>query len=302
MDYIIVGAGISGLYCAYALHKNFGISNITIIEKNERLGGRIMTKYLSNDLFIEMGAGGIINVQTNVNKLVKELGIEVKYQKYKNTKAYVELVVQPLLQKIPEAPELTNIYLTNKLIHQADSDFYQIINLFSDKLSDSSFYQMALNYNLHFLIEKYYGVDKADQLMYQHGYHNDFINYNAIDAIAMFQYSNASDALYSRINGGMSQIIQKLEDYLTKNSITIKTETECQDIVKENSIYRCILKDGTNISATNIVFAIPKLNMMQIKYLDTIKNKLESVSSKSLIRIYLFFPAVNDKVWFDDLL
>ncbi len=37
-DYIIIGAGISGIYMAHLLHKDF---NILVLDKNNYIGGRL---------------------------------------------------------------------------------------------------------------------------------------------------------------------------------------------------------------------------------------------------------------------
>ena len=56
IDYqvIIIGAGISGLYCGINLQKNF--NKILIVEQSEKCGGRIQTIYNKDSLF-ESGAG-----------------------------------------------------------------------------------------------------------------------------------------------------------------------------------------------------------------------------------------------------
>ena len=49
-SYTIVGGGISGLYCAYRLLQTDSTCNIKILEKMDRLGGRIMTESLDNHI------------------------------------------------------------------------------------------------------------------------------------------------------------------------------------------------------------------------------------------------------------
>ena len=51
-DYIIIGAGIAGLYSAYQLHKSFPHKTITIIESDKEAGGRI-TEPQGNNWTIE---------------------------------------------------------------------------------------------------------------------------------------------------------------------------------------------------------------------------------------------------------
>ena len=58
MDTIIIGGGISGLYMAYKLIKENPKSSITLLEKSNRLGGRI---YTDPSTHFEAGAGRFHN-------------------------------------------------------------------------------------------------------------------------------------------------------------------------------------------------------------------------------------------------
>ena len=67
-DLIIIGAGLSGLYLATLLQKDF---NITILEGRERTGGRIFTKEGH-----DMGPSWIWPHQKNILTLLKNLKLE----------------------------------------------------------------------------------------------------------------------------------------------------------------------------------------------------------------------------------
>jgi len=296
MSFIIIGAGISGLYTAYSLHKKLGISDMIILEKTNRIGGRINTKYV-NDVFLEMGAGGISSCHTNMLNLVRELGLGDKLVSGRGGRSYVKLLTLPTSQK-----KLPSIYRIESIIEISSTDFYDIISDLTGRLNEDHFFEMALTYNLYSLIEKLYGVDKADQLMYQFGYRTDFIEQNAVEALQMFKNSFAKDAKFYRLDGGLIQIIDRLNDYLVSNNVRIKINSECVNIIRENGTYVCELKNGGKIYGHNIIFAIPKSNIFQIKYLEKIRHELDSVASKPLARIYAFFPQnIGGKVWFDDI-
>ena len=57
-DCIIIGAGLSGLQAAYTLTKDFSISNLLVLEANNRIGGRIQSTRNSktNNSIVELGA------------------------------------------------------------------------------------------------------------------------------------------------------------------------------------------------------------------------------------------------------
>lgn len=290
MDYIIIGAGISGLYTAYSLYKKFGTKKIVVLEKNDRTGGRFYSKKVG-DTYLEMGAGAVNGTQKDVLKLIDEFGLKDKLNHGGKGRNYADVAITVGKNGFD--------YRITDIVPLEETDFYVILDELASRLLDKDFYNMALNYSLYRLVEKYYGTDKADQLKYQFGYHADFDDQNAVDGLIMFQTTFANDTYFYKLNGGLSQIISNLVEYLKKNSIEIRLESECIDIVKENDLYSCLLKNGEKISGKNIIFAIPKLDIQKITYLKKVGYKFDSVVYKSLIRIYIYFPVVDGKSWFD---
>lgn len=59
-DVLIIGGGAAGLKAAETLYTN-GVTNILLLEAQERLGGRIQTVWLNNDVKVplELGANWI---------------------------------------------------------------------------------------------------------------------------------------------------------------------------------------------------------------------------------------------------
>ncbi|XWV26597.1 amino oxidase family protein [Tupanvirus soda lake] len=301
MSYIIIGGGISGLYSAYSLHKKYNVSDITVIEKENKLGGRINTIYV-DDSFLEMGAGGVVNTQKNMMKLLDELGLKDKLNKGSSGRSLVISESISTSNFISIKNEIVpTIYKIIDILDIKNTDFYDIIEILIKRLDDKVFYKTALSYNLYSLIEKLYGYEKADTMMYQFGFHADFYEQNAVEALDMFRKEFARDAKFHRINGGMIQIINELTTYSQKNNITIKTNCKCIDISKNKSKYICSLTNGEHIESDNIIISIPKMNMLKINFFENIHDKINSVIHKPLSRIYAFFPQVDGKIWFDGI-
>ncbi len=299
MSYVIIGGGIAGLYCAYSLHIRFGLSDIIVVEKDNRLGGRINTIHVDNQL-IELGAGGVVNVQHNMFSLLSKLGISVS----KGSSGRSQIITSTLSTKKITGetnPFVPTVYKIDNIINILDTDFYVIIEDLIKKLDDDMFRENARSYNLYALVEKIYGSVKADQLLYQFGYHDDFQKQNSVEALKMFEKEFRPDAKYHRVIGGMSYIIDKLTSYLKENNIKILTNTKFMDIHKITNGYNCIFDNVKKISTKNIILAVPKKALLKIPFLSVAKNKLKSISNKSLSRIYLFFPKNNNKVWFDHI-
>jgi monoamine oxidase len=73
-EVIIIGAGFSGIAAAGKLHK----ANIPflVLEAGDRLGGRVYTKHLSEDLYLDFGGQWIGPGQERMYQLCHEYGLE----------------------------------------------------------------------------------------------------------------------------------------------------------------------------------------------------------------------------------
>ena len=92
MTVIIVGAGIAGLYTAYKLSKT--TTDIRIIEKSNRYGGRI---YTYKDQY-DVGAGRLGKKQKLVMKLIiiklyylSQIGPKRNFYKLENFEYYLKI-------------------------------------------------------------------------------------------------------------------------------------------------------------------------------------------------------------------
>ena len=84
MEYLIIGAGISGLYLGYILNK----LNVKfkIIEKNNYIGGRILTEKW-HGININIGAGVFKEDHINLINLLNEL--DIKYKSHKGEYKFI---------------------------------------------------------------------------------------------------------------------------------------------------------------------------------------------------------------------
>lgn len=75
----VVGAGISGLTCAYELQK-LG-HTVTVYEKNSFVGGRMSTR-VRQGFYFDLGADHLANVYTHMKPYCEEFGIEWQRMKF----------------------------------------------------------------------------------------------------------------------------------------------------------------------------------------------------------------------------
>src|SRR5512133_367265 len=85
---LIVGGGFSGIAAAKKLHES-GIS-FQVLEARERLGGRVFTKTLSEDLYVDFGGQWIGPTQNRMYELCREYGVEY-FETYNQGKNILDL-------------------------------------------------------------------------------------------------------------------------------------------------------------------------------------------------------------------
>jgi monoamine oxidase len=123
---ILIGAGLSGLLCAYRLKKE-GIP-FKILEARNRVGGRINTEYLTDNTPVEMGATWFGNQHIHLKSLLDELGIQY-FEQYMDGKVFFQpFTTSPAESiQIPSQPPSYRIAggssnLINTLYQKLDSD------------------------------------------------------------------------------------------------------------------------------------------------------------------------------------
>lgn len=287
IKYLIVGGGIAGLYSAYKIHEKFRTSDIMIIEKNNRIGGKIYTYPINNNTNIELGAGILHSDNVNVLNLLKELKLDDKlFCKDKINKNYWKFNNKNSVKKI-------NI---------DESNFRHSINFLKRYKKNNERNNNISKNTLYELIKQTLGEKTAIEMNEIHGYDGDFVNQNASDGIDMLDRDYNSKICF--LKGGLSQITNKLKMYLESVGINIYTKTKLSDIINTDNLYHSTIKQLDkiyNVVSENIILAIPKNNLMKIPFLNNMSDLLNSVNIKPLFRIYLIFPLKNNMVWFNDV-
>ncbi|MEJ6791372.1 MAG: FAD-dependent oxidoreductase [Lacinutrix sp.] len=127
-DVLIIGEGLTGLSLAFFL-RNLNIK-VKIIEANANVGGRINTKYNTNQAPVELGATWLIEQQTNILSLLKALDIPVFQQYYGNTAIY-----QP---NNSQATQLVQLPPNSSVSYRVANGTYTIIKTLAEKLEENT--------------------------------------------------------------------------------------------------------------------------------------------------------------------
>jgi monoamine oxidase len=279
-DIVILGGGISGLFLAHKILKSDPRKRITIIEKGANLGGRVET-YKDKWMTVEAGAGRIHSGHRFTLNLIRELGLGEKLIPIDNSARFVdksgELVPQPHIDVLRRVASKSKRTAKRELIEKS-----------------------LLEYT-----EEVCGKESAKMALSSFGYTTEFLKMNAYDAIKLMGII-ATPQKYFVLAGGLSQIIERLEDQLTKMGCRIERGREVVRIKElDQGVYKLFCCcGGEYVASSRLVCAIPAKDLARIQFAGTAdflawtsawKHDVKSaIYGGSLCRIYSQFS----KPWF----
>lgn len=281
-DFVIIGSGISGLNLCNNLYKN---NKILLLEKNDNIGGRIQT-IKDNKIVFEAGAARFNNYHKNLLNLIKLLKLDKNLIKIDNKTVYKSY------------PKNLNKDLVNKF-----KNIDEIIKLLIKKTKHLSKNELQ-KYTIKTLLFKY--LEKENKGLTKHfenifNYYSEFAHMNAYNSLELFKKEFNSNIEYFLLNNGLSEITNKLFNKF-KNKIDYKFNYIVNKIELVNDNYLI----NEKIKCKNIILAINKISLKQIKLINFNKNLLNnfiknynSIVCKSLYRLY--FKYSNNDIWFSNI-
>ena len=280
---IIIGAGITGLYLAYKLikNKNTDPNDILIIEKSNRIGGRIYT-YNNDNFNYDVGAGRLGKKQKYIMKLLKELNLEDKMYDISNDKNYF------VDDKLLNEKELLKYY---------KSEFNTISDLWDYVITYKSSLDLT-KMNFHNYVSTFLNTNEVKILERSLGYINEIYRLNAYNAIYTLKKDfDVKENSFFILTSGLGIICDRLEEYLNEKNVKILLNTDLVDINEKKKI---ITTNKKNYKYDTLYLAICKKGYMTIPYFNKYKYLLDTVHVGNLLRIYAKFD-VNKNKWIKNI-
>lgn len=209
-DVAVLGGGISGLYVVYNILRRSKSSRVVLLEKSNRIGGRIFT-YKDRWMTVEAGAGRIHYGHRRILSLIRELGLTDKLREIDNHSVFRRSIVgsepaeEPyrriLSRVIREASSRSKSYLVGKTLFE-----------FTSEISGPSDAHLALD---------------------SFGYTTEFSHMNAYDAIKLMKIVALRQKYYV-LDGGLSQVVEELVERIRKMGGTIQTGQSVESVIQRN--------------------------------------------------------------------
>ena len=289
-DVIIVGGGIAGFHMARKCVQD-GL-NILLLEKEDRYGGRIDTKYKKgpdHDLQYECGPARISWHHTKSLALIKEFKLPTatlqpfKKHRYINPSNGSVSILKDVSQE-----------LTNKVL----------MTVHGDPQKYNELYLQSIDFRT--LCSSILGDTDGTALQAMFGYDAEFKYCNANDAVRMFKRDFQEVGTYVVVPSGLSSLINAIE-----KDIAGRGATFLKSITVTNFSYSSLEKVATVQSiggdiyqGRSIVWAVPQKALREISGWTLEQRKLfDTVTPISLHRIFCQFPYDKNtgKSWVSNL-
>jgi hypothetical protein len=192
---VIIGAGIAGLYVGIEMLKK-GYTDVTIYEKYNYVGGRIMTIHKKDGIYYEIGAARIHSSHRLVHSLLTRYGLDVVPLKDVPMHYISEYGATPIVANFEERVQglLGNLYRLGPDVLQTDT--------------------------IGRILCRLIGRDKASELFEQFPYETEVWKMRADVALEGFVSATSrrrpgplgTRSGFSTVAGGLSSLIRAMED------------------------------------------------------------------------------------------
>lgn len=288
-DFVIVGGGVSGTYCAWRLsNQSKEISDkrlsqvpqkMCLMESSNRIGGRLFSIALPElpDMHAELGGMRILSMHENVFGLVKYLGLHPEFFGSAENITYLRRVrfeKEDLMRDSAKVPynlredekgksshELILLGLNKafpelqKMNQMEVKEYLKTAKYKGTPLWEIGYWNLLMN---ELSIEAYHFITDAG------GYYSSVSNWNAYDAIVSYS-KYYQDLTFYKVKEGLDSLPKKLANLFVENGGNLCMNTEVISLLKEkigdeDLIKIQFRKEGTSqlCYAKHVILALPK--------------------------------------------
>ncbi len=280
---VIIGGGFSGLAAAYKL-KQQRISFL-ILESRNRIGGRVFSHKMSDDLTIELGGEWVGNSHTRMQELCSEFKLELQNNQlethliYKNeytpagkwdySKEWREKF-QSILDKYPDMSEAEKIKLD-----KYDWWRYLVENGCKDRDLD------------------------IRELLDSTDFGESIRHVSAFAALAEYAESSPKNEMDLKIKGGNAQLAYAFADKIGLENVRLQHHVS--QIEQKGKKVTVTCSNGTKIECEKVICTAPTFALSRIKLLPALpKIYTESVQQLQYARIQKHAMHFSERFWGDE--
>ncbi|NEN25774.1 NAD(P)-binding protein [Cryomorpha ignava] len=279
---IIIGAGFAGLAAAYRLH----LENVDfiILESRNRIGGRVFSNKITNDLVIEFGGEWVGNSHFRIQELCREFELELQNNQFDTH----------LIYKGEYSPSGKWDYS-----EKWNAKFQEIIKNYPS-LTDADKIQLDKTDWWRYLVQN--GCNGRDldirELMDSTDFGESIRHVSAFSALSEYAESSEKNEMDLKIKGGNGMLAEKLADKISKDKILLQhsvTRIEQGDKVK------VLCANGQVLESDNIICTIPTFAINKIDWQPALPlEKMQALNELQYARINKHAMVFDKRFWGDE--
>lgn len=268
---VIVGAGIAGLHTAIKLKEKYPETDILVLEKYDKPGGRMETITLDKNTHYESGAGRLHSTHTKLLELIK---------KYKLTTIALP---DESYWKIPSAPLEPNPFF---------NIWIELCNLFAT-LPEETLQTKTLRY----ICIETLGPEFAKSLLDKYPYRAEIEVMSASSAIDL--YKSFIPGHFSVLKEGYSTLVDLIRKDAIKSGIKFKFNQTINRIEFQGkyTVSGVANEKLVTYTADRVILAVHKNALEKIYPFSPVHPLLQKVRMEPLLRVYSKY---KDSSWFPD--
>ncbi|MEF3306395.1 protoporphyrinogen oxidase [Paenibacillus sp. GYB003] len=310
---VVIGGGITGLSAAYYLSNRIKAgrvrANVTLIEAEDRLGGKINT-FRDGEFIMETGADSIVTRKTNVAPLIEELGLQddVVYNATGRSFIHIDgelkripddavfgipasiesLAKSELISAEGKVEALKDFYTTNETFTKTDS-----IGLFLEHFLGKEIVERQIAPVLSGVYSgKLQDLTIASTLPYLLDYKNEYGSIIRGLSENRQTFKGTGGSKFLSFKNGLSSLVDKMEEALA--GVDVVKGVRVGAIEKRDGRYRIALANGSGMEADFVVLSTPHSVSQALLRSEELSEDFRRLKDSSLISVYVGFDVPDD--------
>lgn len=276
---ICMGAGLAGLSAAYAL-KQKGY-NVTVVESRDRIGGRVFSHQMSDQLVIELGGEWVGNSHTRIRELCSQFKLDLVNNQMDTHLIYKNEYRQAGNWGFGEA--------WNKKWEQILKNYAHLNERDKKELDQYDWWRYLVNN----------GCDGKDleirELLDSTDFGESIRQVSAFAALAEYAESSEKNEMDLKIKGGNQQLAIKLADAIGREHILLShAVTHVQQTNKV--IITC--SNGKHFTADKLICTLPTFALAKINWSPGLPpEQLQAINALQYARINKHAVLFEQRFW-----
>ena len=279
----IIGAGFSGLAAAYQLKKK-GISFV-VLEGRNRIGGRVFSHQMSDDLVIELGGEWVGNSHTRIQELCEELNLTLE-----NNQLDTHLIYK---EQYSPAGKWDYSQEWNTKFEKLLKDYPDLAEAEKLKMDQYDWWR--------YLVDN--GCSGRDldirELMDSTDFGESIRHVSAFAALAEYAESSPKNEMDLKIKGGNGKLATSFANKIGLENIRLKHTVSEINQTGKKVIVRC--NNGTIIECDKVICTAPAFALSRINWLPKLPTVYaEAVRELQYARIQKHAMHFSERFWGDE--